>query len=1286
MKSRILVAGGGGGSDNYSNGETTGNGDDGSGGAGGGMTSQGAWINGSYNSSYCATQTAGAAFGIGGTPTTNTDTGGGGGGYYGGRVTNHNNGGAGGGSSYVSGYSGCDTTYRSSQGNVSFTDVTMQQGGHTGNGVAKITCLSTVKVQTGEPQIGDTADLIKMISEPVWNKIKNQVNLTYTPGYCISNPGESEIQDGQAKTYNYTGNVQQVTLNAGTYKLEAWGAGGGNDGRTGGKGGYTSGILTLDETTTIYVAVGGGGKCGAGDNTKGWNGGGAAGTYGSSGGGGGATHFATATGTLASLNNNRNAVLLVAGGGGGAANGTRDGGVGGGTSGDANNAGQIATQSSGYAFGQGGNCQSSDGAGGGGGYFGGYGSTADSNGAGGGSSYWAPQMTDGMTTAGGGMANLQNGQAKITCISVKPNFQPAIMPTTLDELVAILQPYYKEIPTTIGSIVNPIWYCSNKYDKHICTSECTTRKELSCKEEHHTGGHYSSDNMMCYQTCFEGEICKDDAYHKDVIEKEMESSTQATQFADTFVLLDNYFETYYPNIGDFAENPSLQGIPITTQTRGKGYTNQMDTTKWTREKWINLPVSVLYYRVSTGVWEEYEAGDWISLDVRIENQATLKRYQDYLNRRKDTTAKSSEPVRQNPKDLQVGDGIYYYQFYTQLRNEEVNFGTVQYSVEAINLLGTPGGPGTVKHVPFTGAATGVIQAMNYPYCNGSTISGETDTYVGKNTYYKKDWARMQDCDCSYSSITNKIRFNDLTAYHSAYKAKYMDVIGRIGNLIIEDTDDMYFSNLFKKHTTDGWYIDGVIRTVNSALQNTYLSWKRNDGTQAVDVRGEKVSAANQYYNTWTTQVWTDLNRVGSSSNIANRQLAVPLSSEKNNINVGDRMRLRNGYNVLWDITSMGNYVKGTLQVKPYFYVVDIKKASKGEANWLIPVDVYMNNYEEAEPVNYFGLYDDRIDASGAVTEEFNKRWDAIKTSNYNLYLNWQDEAKRRNYTDEEQFQTEYVRDYSAIPVYDKNGMQLTQNENTEKEMGVFSHLIVPFSTSYKEGNLQLLYVQSRGRTFVGNSKVTALNDNNLEDWRVHYYGKNGVDANSAVNRPYGINSDTGETKEVFADGTPESGSKTVGKDAIDTELKSDFEVNPGDYYQKAQRWHLTLGTPSSATFVAYRNGVHRVPSETIVDENGRTIYAGEEFLDENGELSDRYVVLMTANIIVQGDIYDLEYNQGVDNGVVSESYTDESGVTYYWTRAFTVDDFNKEVPNVPKTLLAVYGGRATEDLEIMQTH
>ena len=67
---------------------------------------------------------------------------------------------------------------------------------------------------------------------------------------------------------------------------------------------------------------------------------------------------------------------------------------------------------------------------------------------------------------------------------------------------------------------------------------------------------------------------------------------------------------------------------------------------------------------------------------------------------------------------------------------------------------------------------------------------------------------------------------------------------------------------------------------------------------------------------------------------------------------------------------------------------------------------------------------------------------------------------------------------------------------------------------------------------------------------------------------------------------------------------------------------------------------------------------------------------MTANIIVQE----------VDNGVVSESYTDESGVTYYWTRAFTVDDFNKEVPNVPKTLLAVYGGRATEDLEIMQTH
>ena len=60
------------------------------------------------------------------------------------------------------------------------------------------------------------------------------------------------------KEFSATGAVQNVTLNAGTYKLEVWGAQGGNYNTTytGGKGGYSYGTLTLNNTTNLYVYVG----------------------------------------------------------------------------------------------------------------------------------------------------------------------------------------------------------------------------------------------------------------------------------------------------------------------------------------------------------------------------------------------------------------------------------------------------------------------------------------------------------------------------------------------------------------------------------------------------------------------------------------------------------------------------------------------------------------------------------------------------------------------------------------------------------------------------------------------------------------------------------------------------------------------------------------------------------------------------------------------------------------------------------------------------------------------
>ena len=181
-------------------------------------------------------------------------------------------------------------------------------------------------------------------------------------------------------SFSYTGSVQSIILEAGTYLLQVWGAQGGTDcgyACIGSKGGYSKGILTLTETSTLYVAVGGKGGDEMTNAGGGWNGGGNAGTTGSSGGGGGATDIRINTNSLY-------ARVIVAGGGGGAGNNYEDnpafgGGI---QAGPCNGYGYVANQNSGYQFGQGEN-RIGDGGGGGGGWYGGYQPSGDSYGGGG---------------------------------------------------------------------------------------------------------------------------------------------------------------------------------------------------------------------------------------------------------------------------------------------------------------------------------------------------------------------------------------------------------------------------------------------------------------------------------------------------------------------------------------------------------------------------------------------------------------------------------------------------------------------------------------------------------------------------------------------------------------------------------------------------------------------------------------------------------------------------------------------------------------------------------------
>lgn len=353
LYARIIVAGGGGGSGEDN--ETGGYGGGETGGAGSGNTSltQASQTSGGTNS---------FGFGLGG----NTYNGGaGGGGWYGGAsrysVSSYSTGsdseGGGGGSGYVytsstaKNYpSGCllNSSYYLSNaqtiaGNDSFASPTgSSETGHSGNGYCRIT-------------------VIECKNTALYTRINNSMKKATAFYFKLNNNKMYGIgsanSNGAVMNFDYTGSVQTATLTPGRYKLECWGAQGGNSNQSngtygnGGKGGYSTGILNVSTNTTIYITVGGQGQNGI-LNTRtagGFNGGGdgyGTNNSGVGGGGGGASDISLMSPVFSHssyfINNIRdtNSLLsriIVAGGGGSAGydvrNNAANGGAGGGTTG-----------------------------------------------------------------------------------------------------------------------------------------------------------------------------------------------------------------------------------------------------------------------------------------------------------------------------------------------------------------------------------------------------------------------------------------------------------------------------------------------------------------------------------------------------------------------------------------------------------------------------------------------------------------------------------------------------------------------------------------------------------------------------------------------------------------------------------------------------------------------------------------------------------------------------------------------------------------------------------------
>ena len=192
-------------------------------------------------------------------------------------------------------------------------------------------------VISGDHDLGDSGVITVKVEHA------DIASTTYTINY-------TREKSNKTSGFGCTKTVQTYTAPySGTFKIEAWGAQGGQGSNrsttfAGGFGAYTSGEIDLSAGDTLYLYVGCQGEAHNWASTEtvdgGWNGGGAGGAYSNgnnsyaAGSGGGATDIALVGGNLTtdsegrsvrSLESYASRIMVAAGGGGGAPNRYNDG-------------------------------------------------------------------------------------------------------------------------------------------------------------------------------------------------------------------------------------------------------------------------------------------------------------------------------------------------------------------------------------------------------------------------------------------------------------------------------------------------------------------------------------------------------------------------------------------------------------------------------------------------------------------------------------------------------------------------------------------------------------------------------------------------------------------------------------------------------------------------------------------------------------------------------------------------------------------------------------------------
>lgn len=450
---------------------------------------------------------------------------------------------------------------------------------------------------------------------------------------------------------------------------------------------------------------------------------------------------------------------------------------------------------------------------------------------------------------------------------------------------------------------------------------------------------------------------------------------------DNYVVIGNTFHVWVTDLGDFydplgSSNPitaslklgvgcSSAGANVNTgvvNSNAKGYTDDMNTGRWVKERAILFEFPVGCYKAN-GEYVAIPANTWINLGALQCNTLTGK-----------------------GSVSQASDGSY----------TNGTEGAFHAAPSALNSSNSPTWDEQFKY------------GLDYEFVMLTSTYESAGAGISYRTRAINEGSSL---DCSQMVENNFNREGNYQADSCVYKRDAVEAVGRIGNLALEDVGDFRFSNLFKKAEENTWLIDGVIHRVDSNYPVKILTVDK-DILGNVRTNGGNLQTRSHATLSVTNYVYGNVHNLGK----AGYWDSLPLTAAKNDLTELNTEQMRLGYSAYFDIETIGNYY-GITKDESGNCIDGVMSASDENNNvqdnrvnvMAITPHYYLYDYTN----NKFYAIDLYSGSTGAYTK-FYSSTDAsnvVHTTDSSLYIDLPNEEGRRNVTALEKTYTARIVEY-----------------------------------------------------------------------------------------------------------------------------------------------------------------------------------------------------------------------------------------------------------------------------------